>query len=314
MSWFGSVLAREGHMYVQYANDRVTARLAAESNHPFANEKLDLEADTIASLKVSSSSQRKDMMHYLLHARDPLTGQPFTRQDLDADASLLIAAGADTTSTVLAAAFFYLTLPTSTKVLSTLQTQLRNTFSISAITSAQITQHAYLRAVLDEVLRLSPPVPTHLPRTIVQKPGLVIDKHFIPAGTIVGVPAYAIHHNESYFPDSWTFNPDRWIPSASNTDQVKAARDAFCAFSLGSRGCVGKSLAYLELCIALGRVLYAYDIRRAQGSDDVAARKREPGLEVRRDEFQLLDYFLAGRDGPMIEFRAWRSSRSGTQT
>jgi cytochrome P450 len=268
---------------------------------------------------------RKDMMHFILNARDPQTDRPFSRSDLDAEASLLIAAGADTTSTTLAAALFYLTLPSSSRVLSKLQTELRESFASSAdIKSPSITSHTYLRAVIDEVLRLAPPVPTHLPRQVIPNQGLNIDGMTIPRGAIVGVPAYALHHNEQYFPESWAFRPERWIPSNPTTPdrdvadsaepvgesglslrdpaQVQAAREAFAPFSLGSRGCVGRSLAYLELCICLGRLLYTFDIRRAEHSDDIAVRR---GHDVRLDEYQLKDRFLADRNGPMIEFKCW---------
>ncbi len=243
MNWFGGQLARDEHAYVAYANDRVAERL------------------NVGKGKGERFESRKDMMHYLLEARDPETGKPFGRSDLDADSSLLIAAGADTTSTTIAAAFFYLTLPSSGPVLLRLQSQLRKSFSSTdAIKSPHIITHQYLRAVIDEVLRLAPPVPTHLPRQIIPEKGLEIDGHLVPAGTIVGVPAYAIHHDEAYYPDAWSFRPERWIPrkkspddSEANTpslshlrapEQVQLAREAFASFSLGSRGCVGKSLAY----------------------------------------------------------------------
>jgi cytochrome P450 len=302
MNLFGGQLARDEHAYVAYANDRVAERLAMEER------------------QAEKSTSRKDMMHYLLQARDPESGKPFSRSDLDADSSLLIAAGADTTSTTLAAAFFYLSLPTSRRILSRLQSQLRTTFSsVDAIKTPRIVSHQYLRAVIDEVLRLAPPVPTHLPRQIIPNEGLEIDGACIPSGTIVGVPAYAIHHDETYYPDPWSFRPERWIvahhdsaedgendsdvdPLLRRPEQVQAARDAFAPFSLGSRGCVGKSLAYLELCICLARVLYLYDIRRADGTEEVTIRR---GTDVRKDEFQLKDCFLAERVGPMIEFRRW---------
>ena len=308
MNWFGGQLACEEHAYVAYANDCVTERLAMEEG------------------KGEKSQNRKDMMHYLLEARDPETGKPSGRSDLDADSWLLIAAGADTTSTTPAAAFFYLTLPSSERVLLRLQSQLRSSFtSADAIRSPHIITHQYLRAVIDEVLRLAPPVPMHLPRQIIPKGGLEIDGHRIPAGTIVGVPAYVIHHDEVYYPDPWSFRPERWIPchespnhnksnhkvgdSSPNylqaPEQVQIAREAFASFSLGSHGCIGKSLAYLELCICLGRVLYMYDIRRAEGSEDVTIRR---GANERKDVFQLKDRFLAERDGPMIEFRRWSGS------
>ena len=212
-------------------------------------------------------------MTWSIVAHDPETGKPFRRSDLDADSSLLIAAGADTTSTTLAAAFFYLTLPSSEPILSRLQCQFRTVFpSAAMIKSPHIISHQYLRAVVDEVLRLTPPVPMHLPRQVIPEAVLETDGHCLPLGTIICVPAYTIHHDEAYYPDPWSFRPERWVPCQESADeddisneadimstkhlqapeQVQLAREAFASFGLESRGCVRKSLAYPELCIGLG--------------------------------------------------------------
>ena len=317
MNLFGGQLARDEHAYVSYANDRVAERLAMEDN--------------------PTKKPRADMMHHMIHARDPVTSQPFTRQDLDAESSLLIAAGADTTSTTLAAAFFYLTLPSSLPILTEIQSQLRRTYvSISDIAAPSITAHTYLRAIIDETLRLAPPVPTHLPRTIIPNPsgGLMIDDNFIRQGTTVGCSAYVLHHDATAYPSPYEFLPERWIPhpsSASTTtlksttptpthlsnpsplqspSQISLARQSFTPFSHGSRGCVGRSLAYLELSLTLARILHLYDVRRTEKQPGVtlAEERRRRGWDVRDDEYQLRDCFLAEREGPWVEFRRWESA------
>jgi len=65
MNLIGGELARDEHAFVSYANDRVTERLAMEDD--------------------SKQTPRNDMMHYMIHARDPITDRPFTRLDLDAE-------------------------------------------------------------------------------------------------------------------------------------------------------------------------------------------------------------------------------------
>lgn len=298
MSLVGNETAQAEHAFVEYASACVKAR--AEKEH---NDKHD----------------RKDMMHYLLNARDPESGRPFTESDLDAEASLLIAAGADTTSSTLAAAFFYLTLPSSLGVLAHLQQLLRSEFAnISQITWSAIKSNTYLRAVIDETLRLAPAVPSELPRTILQNPGLQIAGEFIPAGTTVGCAAYVLHHDEDAYPDSFSFRPERWIAAASvkthlresltlqEPEQVARAREAFCPFSLGSRGCPGKTLAYMELCLALAHVLWTFDVRRPPDVEQPSVRSEEHarrhGLQWREDEYQLKDVFITDRAGPIIQF------------
>lgn len=66
----------------------------------------------------------------------------------------------------------------------------------------------YLRACLDESLRLSPPVAFGLNRKTAPD-GAKIDNQWIPGGTTVGVPAYTAHRNPDIFPEPDAFRPER---------------------------------------------------------------------------------------------------------
>ena len=58
-------------------------------------------------------------------------------------------------------------------------------------------------------------------------------------------------------------------------ESIRIARDAFCAFSLGTRGCVGRSVAYLELALELARCLWLFDIRQAEGGESGGSHATE---------------------------------------
>ncbi|KAK3723553.1 hypothetical protein LTR37_001805 [Vermiconidia calcicola] len=317
----GGTMAKDDQKFYQYAEHVLEERIATEEN---------------------SSKTRKDIMHYLLCATDPLTGKGFSREQLKVESSLLIAAGADTTSLTLAAALFYLVH--NPRVKHTLVEELQSVCSSedwNQISPSKLISLPYLRAVVDETLRLAPPVPSSLPREVL-KGGITIDGNNIPEGTIVGVSAYAIHRNSDYFPEPETFYPERWIltdceetstpsslpnvPVPRTRDSVALARQAFVAFSQGSRGCIGRQLAYYELHTALALLLYRFDIRLAkhpltqrpvkdstdwrEGLVDVMDPKEEKGVKKvwreerkREEQFQLFDRFLSDRNGPMVEFK-----------
>jgi cytochrome P450 len=107
--------------------------------------------------KIGLDTNRKDFFYYLLNARDPETGAGFTGPELWGESNLLIIAGSDTTSTALASAFFYLVH--NPKVLEKLNMEVRRVFSdIEEIhSSPALNSCIYLRAVIDESMRLSPP-------------------------------------------------------------------------------------------------------------------------------------------------------------
>jgi len=313
----GGELARDDRKFFEYASGILKERAATEEE---------------------ISGSRKDIMHHLLHAKDPMTGKPFSHEQLGIESSLLIAAGADTTSLTLAAAFFYLVR--NPRVMQTLEKEIQSTFfssgSTDLTTPSKLISLPYLRAVVDETLRLAPPVPSLLPRQVL-KGGITIDGNFIPEGTIVGVPAYAIHRNPEYFPEPEKFIPERWLATEDPSDttstdvprkpqSVSLARQAFVAFSQGSRGCIGRQLAYYELHTALAHLLYRFEIRLARdpqtqkpmadrmgwktGLADDSVANGSGGSKTscreerqREDEFQLFDQFLADRNGPMVEFR-----------
>lgn len=254
---------------------------------------------------------RKDFVHYLLHAKDSVTGKSLTTAELYSDSSTLISAGSDTVAITLSATIFYLLH--YSEVLEKLATQIRSTFSsIDQIDGKSVRSNVYLRACIDEALRLSPPVASLLPREVLPG-GLIVDGHYFPPGTTVGTPTYAIQHNPEYYPDPFKYRPERWIVDEGaggiqSPDSVATARAAFCAFNVGRRGCVGKNIAYLELTVALAKLLYMYDLRIPED-----AGKREPSAEGlpdhknperrRRDEYQFEDHFVAVRDGPMVELK-----------
>jgi hypothetical protein len=58
----------------------------------------------------------------------------------------------------------------------------------------------YLRACIDESLRMSPPIAGTLWRELAPEEdgrnSLIIDGHVIPKDTYIGVGAYTLHHNE----------------------------------------------------------------------------------------------------------------------
>ncbi|RKU43078.1 lantipeptide [Coniochaeta pulveracea] len=260
--------------------------------------------------RLGDDTDRRDFFHHLLKAQDPETGQGFTMPELWGESNLLIIAGSDTTSTAMAATLFYLVR--SPGALHKATEEVRSKFSdVEEIhQGTQLGSCTYLRACIDEAMRLSPSVGGLLPREVLAG-GVTIDGETIPAGTVVGVPHYALHHNAEYFGQPFAFCPERWILGARPSlgemyteSDLARHQAAFAPFSIGPRGCIGKGLAYVEMMTSLARVLFLYDMRRAQGVTDPGEGR--PGAEFGREkveEYQLVDTFTSLKDGPLVEFR-----------
>ncbi|KYK58919.1 cytochrome P450 3A31 [Drechmeria coniospora] len=225
----------------------------------------------------------------LKSARDPVTGEILTAKEILAESTTLCVAGADTSSTALAAAFFY--LASTPRAYKRLQDEVRSAFgSVDEIRAGpKLSKLTYLRACIDEALRMSPPAGSSLWREI-QTGGATVDGQVLPAGVEAGVPIYGIHHNAEYFPAPFEYIPERWLHAEKILAgrEVEAARAAFCPFSIGSRSCVGKGMAMLELGLAVAYAVYKFEFFMADES------KILKGWGM-RGEFPLADHITGSK-------------------
>ena len=172
-------------------------------------------------------------------------------------------------------------------------------------TGEKLTSCTYLRACIDEALRMSPPVGGALWREVC-KGDIDIDGHRVPEGYDLGVGIYAIQHNPVYYPDPYTYKPERWLVGEGATkESVDLARAAFSAFSIGPVGCVGKNLAYLELMVTMARVLWALDIKQEANLEveEPKAKYLHNYKDHTMTEYRLRDRFTSWKEGPSLSFR-----------
>ena len=85
------------------------------------------------------------------------------------------------------------------------------------------------------------------------------------------------------------------MPDIVGKEAVDKAWSAFTPFSIGSRACLGKKLAYMELWITIAKVVWAFELEYRGGG-----REEAFGREV--VEYQLLDHLTSARTGPIVRF------------
>jgi cytochrome P450 len=105
----------------------------------------------------------------------------------------------------------------------------------------------YLNAVVKEGLRLSMANPTRLPH-VVPPGGWTFKGTYFPASSIIGCSAYELHFNPIVFPQPQAFIPERWL---SPTEEMSKY---WFAFGAGSRACIARNLATMELQFATERL------------------------------------------------------------
>ena len=115
----------------------------------------------------------------------------------------------------------------------------------------------YLRACVDESMRLSPPVATDLVRKTPPDRSYTIDQVVVPPGTNVSISAYTAQRDPNVFPDPEAFKPERWL--IKGQDSLKKMLDAHIPFSAGPRGCIGRSVTILMQLVYIGTLIHRYD-------------------------------------------------------
>ncbi|RDA90813.1 hypothetical protein CP533_0499 [Ophiocordyceps camponoti-saundersi (nom. inval.)] len=251
----------------------------------------------------------------------------FLQEELWPEAVLFLIAGrcGSTVSSALAAAFFYLSRNRS--CYDALAKEIRSKFTSGSeiVSGPGLASCKYLRACIDETLRMSPAVTTLLWRA--EEPDkkgrdqpFFIDGHVIPRGTQVAVNLYSLFHNEEYFQDSFSYKPERWLEPEEGqpeSEEQKMARQtmrkAFAPFMLGDRSCAGRAMAYMEMTLTLARTMFYFDFEAAPGKAGLVGGGEAGRTDGRGrlDEFQLRDCFAAVTDGPNLIFHKrgdfWKS-------
>ncbi|KAF8989690.1 high nitrogen upregulated cytochrome P450 monooxygenase 2 [Cyathus striatus] len=196
------------------------------SNAGKASEKLSAFSIEQSRKRMEHGSSERDLSSYLLgEVSNSL--KPLHFEEYSAEASLVIIAGSDTTATVLSNIFFNLIIHRN--IYDRLRVEVEEYYPRSegvgpTENMSKLAEMPLLNGVINETLRLYPPVPVWVQRSVDEgRGGKLAGSIFIPDGTAVNIPPYAIHRDPRYFsPDPDSFIPDRWInvDSSYETDQA----------------------------------------------------------------------------------------------
>ena len=175
--------------------------------------------------------KRDDILAMLVQARDE-DGKPLTTEDLRDDLLALIGAGHETTAAAIAWGAVLLAHNPEVRARATV--------------AARENDEQYLGALVKEVLRIRPPIPVAAGR-VLDEP-FEIGPHRIPAGTLILIDAWGVHHDPEVYPDPERFQPERFLGDAPEPY-------TWLPFGGGAHRCIGSALAELEIKIALTTIL-----------------------------------------------------------
>ncbi|KAI5360555.1 Putative cytochrome P450 [Septoria linicola] len=243
MSWLRVIMPASARQkqekFFETAKNAVDARLARED---------DISSET-------TSGKRPDIIGLML--REMKGGDRLTEKEILSNSILIVGGGAETTATTLTATFY--NLCKTPRAMQKLKDEIRGTFSQSEdITLKAIADLPYLKAVLDENLRIFPTASFITPR-LTPKEGHVIDGNFIPGDTYVSMGQWFMGRSNRFFDNAMEFRPERWVDSEVQKACGRRADDILKPFSMGPRNCIGKLLALAEARLILAKLIWHFD-------------------------------------------------------
>lgn len=175
-------------------------------------------------------------------------------------------AGADTTAITLRAIFNYLLR--NPRVFKELEEQVvaadfDRTYPVPYNSARAL---PYLDAVVREAMRMHPGVGMILERYVPGGGLLLPDGKYVPPGVAVGINPYIVGRNRHIWGgDADEFRPERWLQAADEDDKtfqqrLRKMNAADLTFGGGSRICIGRNLALLEVYKVFATLVSRYEI------------------------------------------------------
>ncbi|KAK1671248.1 cytochrome P450 [Colletotrichum godetiae] len=208
--------------------------------------------------RIALADSRPDFMESMIRQKGE---REIQKHEMVSNAFLLMLGGSETSATALSAVTYFLT--SHPAVLSKLTHEVLSTFQTEEEININSVQNLpYMLAVLDETLRLNPPLPGSSPR-VVHRGGDTFNGFFVPEGTVIGIPQWPMYHSSQNFTLPESFIPERWLGDPRFSSDQREARKPF---SYGPRNCIGMNLAYTEMRIILARIIWNFEMRLSHES------------------------------------------------
>jgi cytochrome P450 len=209
-----------------------------------------------AARRRSAETEDVTLLRMLIDARDPDTGEAMNDKQLRDEIITHFVAGHETTALVLTWTFYL--LDRHPEVVERMAEEVATFCATDTPSFEQLDQLTYTHMVLDEVMRLRPPVWAQT--RVTHKEDLLLG-YPIPADSIVLFSSHFCHRHPAFWDDPEAFRPERFTPEAVK----QRHRYAHFPFSAGPRACIGKRFALYELTLALALILPRFRVELLPG-------------------------------------------------
>lgn len=237
---------------------RLFPYIPAPSNGRFkaANKRLDEIVYSLIKTHEESTNESDDIVDRLLKAVDPETGEGMDKKQIRDEVVTLMLAGHETSSTGLTWTFFLLSQ--HPKIEKKLLEELENVLQGRTPKSGDLTQLPYLKQVVQESMRLYPPVWGIARRSTNENN---FRGYTVPANSYIAITPYVLHRHPEHWVNPEIFDPDRFTPGESKSRHPYA----YLPFGAGPRACIGAGMAMLEMQLIIAQILPLFKLTPTKG-------------------------------------------------
>ncbi|KAH8712013.1 cytochrome P450 [Phaeosphaeriaceae sp. PMI808] len=236
---------------------------AAKPMLKFRRDQMELITRTLHGEVIKSNDAKRTIFQEILSSKLPDEDKSSRR--LADEAQIVVGGGVETTAFALAIAAFHII--NTPRIYERLHADLAAAFpNRTTLELYTLEQMPYLKACIMEAARLTCGLSARNPRT--HRQPLKFNDWVIPANTCISMTIPEVSHDESIFPDSRSFIPERWLDDPKTSDGIPLDR-FMVSFGRGTRSCLGINLAWTELYLTLGMLFrrFKFELFEADVSD-----------------------------------------------
>jgi cytochrome P450 len=212
--------------------------------------------DGLIDSVLSAPRGEASLIRSMAEGVNPTTGQRMDRAAFRNEAAVLFMAGHETTANTLAWAWYLLSQ--SPQAAARVQAEAE---ALGAPASfADLPRLPFTRAVVEETLRLYPPVPL-LAREAVSDGEL--NGRRVPKGSLVIAVPWLLHRHRKLWHDPDAFRPERFLPGG---EAATKPRYVWIPFAIGPRVCTGAAFGLTEAVLCLATLSAGVAPRLAPGA------------------------------------------------
>ena len=207
--------------------------------------------EIVAVTAAQADAGQGSVVSTLLSAKDE-SGQTLSRDAIRNEAAVIFMAGYETTANTLSWAWYILSQADWAR--EKLHAELDQVLGGRVPTLDDVKKLPYTRAIIEETLRLYPPVPMLAREALADE---TIGGREIKKGTIVLVSPWILQRNPKLWDKPDNFVPERFMPEGGSAP----SKYAYVPFSTGPRVCAGLTFGLTEAIICLAVLAQRIDLR-----------------------------------------------------